>query len=47
MTNEETPVDEEIPVYDESDPEGDRRPYLDNPDHKDIKDIFPDEVDDD
>lgn len=35
--------DEEVPMYDENDPEGDRHDWIDNPDHKDIKDVFPDE----
>lgn len=35
--------DDDVPVYDEDDPDGDRREFLDDPDHKKITDIFPDE----
>lgn len=35
--------DDEIPVYDEDDPEGDRRADLDSEEHKDIQELFPDE----
>jgi len=40
MTNT---VDDDVPMYDENDPEGDRRIWLDDPNHKDIKELFPDE----
>ena len=35
--------DDDVPMYDEDDPEGDRREFLDSEEHKDIKDLFPDE----
>lgn len=34
---------DDIPVYDEDDADGDRREFLDDPEHPDIKDLFPDE----
>jgi hypothetical protein len=34
--------DDEVPEYDDTDPEGDRQPYLADPEHKDIKELFPD-----
>jgi hypothetical protein len=35
--------DDYVPEYDEDDPDGDRREFLDADDHEDIKDLFPDE----
>ena len=39
----ETPDPDDIPMYDEDDPDGDRRPYLDDPEHRNIEDIPDDE----
>jgi hypothetical protein len=35
--------DEEVPVYDEGDPDGDRREFIDSPEHVNNPDLFPDE----
>jgi hypothetical protein len=35
---------DDVPEYPEDDPEGDRRPYLDAPEHVDIKDLDDDEL---
>ena len=37
------PDDDEVPMYDEDDPEGDRRAYLDSEEHIDNPVLFPDE----
>lgn len=36
---------EDVPMYDEDDPEGDRRPYLDDPAWIPIQELFDDEPD--
>ena len=42
MSLDDLPDPDEIPEYDEDDPDGDRRSYLDDPEHRNIEDI-PDE----
>jgi hypothetical protein len=37
------PDDDEVPVYDEDDPDGDRRAHLDSEEHRNHQDLFPDE----
>jgi hypothetical protein len=32
---------DEVPVYDDDDPDGDRREFLDDPDHRDHQSLFP------
>jgi hypothetical protein len=37
------PDDDEVPEYDEDDPDGDRREFLDSEEHRDYQELFPDE----
>jgi len=45
MTDLSNDVDDadDVPLYDNEDLEGDRQPFLDDPEWQNIQDLFPDE----